>query len=85
MLRLRSVGTVLAQDAGPSGTFYAFKTLPMNRVSSILRKIGSKSLVWVCVLISTVFPGILELFWTNRNHFQAPVIPGYEQKCLKTC
>ena len=30
MLKLRAVGTVLAQDAGPTGTFYAFKTLPMK-------------------------------------------------------
>ena len=30
MLKLRSVGTVLAEDAGPIGTFYAFKTLPMK-------------------------------------------------------
>ena len=30
MLNLRSGGTVLAEDAGPTGTFYAFKTLPMK-------------------------------------------------------
>ena len=30
MLKLRSVGTILAEDAGPIGTFYAFKTLPMK-------------------------------------------------------
>ena len=30
MLKLRSVGTVLAEDAGATGTFYAFKTLPMK-------------------------------------------------------
>ena len=41
MLKLRAVGTVLAQDAGPTGTFYAFKTLPM-KVLKVLKPAHTK-------------------------------------------
>ena len=78
MLKLRSVGTILAEDAGPIGTFYAFKTLPM-KVLKVLKPATGRFLAilrsWISApaqdwrkakILEFQFPYGQWLFWQAR-------------------